>query len=202
MRHAVSAAGANHVQRDPQTPARLGDRFNVRSPTGIIAEHRRAGRRRRERLAKAKTAGIDGIVNHADARLRDARAHQPLAAVEVHRHIANNTRKQRRRVVPGLAIMTHKNSARAGKRQQRPYGFHVMMAVDDLGRLGNVARVCHHGHPRAFDLPGDFPDLRAEHRRRMSGCRECPSQVVECGFGAGSGRKLEVCQENTHPAAP
>ena len=59
--------------------------------------------------------------------------------------------------MPSLAIVTHKDSARAGKRQQRPYGFHVMMAVNNLGRFGSVARVCHHGHSGALDLPGDFP---------------------------------------------
>ena len=146
----------------------------------------------------AKAAKIDPIEDDLDALGGDAvLRHQAIPARVVHREVAADPGKRHRFVRPAYPAMTDADGRHPGKRQQRGQRLEAVMAVNDVGRLGNVREVIDDGDRVASDLRRKRTETGTVDDGQMAAPQQSQREVPDVQLGAGALRKDAVGEQNT-----
>ena len=196
--HRGPRAAPDDVDRDPERPAGLLDRFQMGSDPRIIAEDQGPRRVRRERRARQEAVCPDPVVHHLYPVFRnEPRLGEPFPAIEIHRDVSKDAWEQRWDIVPGQTIVADIDGARVREPLQRLHRLDVVMSVDDLGSVRKVIQVVRYRDAGGGDLSSDPAEFWAIHHRQMAGGAQPQRQVSDHDLGARPPRQVDIGDENT-----
>jgi hypothetical protein len=146
----------------------------------VVAEHdgaaRSLGQRERARLEPFE---VNELVEHPHALRRDAVLGDELVpARQVNGDVAEDARERRREVFGEIPVVAEEDGGHAREVQQRRQGLVGVLAVDDVGRRGELREVVHHGHGLAPQFGGERAEPRAVDDGRVAALQKPAREVA------------------------
>ena len=194
----LSSDGSDDVDWQVQEPARLLHRVEVRTWPGVVAEHERALRVRRERRTRKEPARVHRVVDDAYLVLGNCVfLGQALETVVVNGHIAQDSPEAWRGGHVRPPVVTHEQAARMPKLEEGFDGLDVVVPVNDVWFFRHVLQVREHGNTRRANLVGNLSKLRRVHHWLMPGRSQAEREVPQRGLCACTTRERHVHDQDS-----
>ena len=155
-----------HLQLDPALLAGLSNHLDVPARLGLVAEHERPLRSRRQRTAWREALKIHEVEQPLDPLGRDALLRrQPIDARRVHGDVSRNRRMMEGRFFPGQESVAEVHDRHARKVKRGDQCFEVMVSVDEIGCEADLVQIADDGHCGGAQFFGNLTEGQAERHR-------------------------------------
>jgi hypothetical protein len=99
--------------------------------------------------------------------------------------------------MPGQTVMTHKDPACPREVLQRLYRLDVVVAMDDIGLMGNTVEIVRDRNAGRGNLSGDVAELWAVDHRDVARGVQPQRKFTDHNFGARTACKKDIRNKNT-----
>ena len=179
--------------------SRIADRAGGIEPPGI-AEHERLSHPRSPLPPMREAIEVDEIGNDRHPFGRDARGHETLPRQLADGHVTADRSKAEREFLPGNPSMAGVDGQGLRKVKSRRGGFEMMLAVNDVRRLGQAGQVVDDRDAGRMQVVGDRAESGAAGDGRVSPTPQGQGDVPDIEFASATVAQRIVGQKNPQDA--